>query len=518
MARDGIYVNDFSGGLNNVADASIIADNELAEVTNLVLSKGGKLISRPPFQPISDYPAGGGVTRMLGYYRNEDGIVFLVVANDTKTYIYSIVAATWTEIWAYPAADMTTYLNRLYLVRTSGAGGYWSKVSGVYSFTTLAAMPKGNQIHATKGRIYISSRELTNTSTIRYSNITSISGGTSIDEFPANNFIDVNEGDGQLLVKILEGNNELFLFRSNSTWRLAFGASAEPTDGTLSPLSQTVGVDGPNCAVEAGNIIAVLHAGTLYQFAGYNFYPLNDYNKVQFFADTAEWDIPAAVSKVGQYLIVWYHGSTYCFDTEAGAWTEWKSDTNVAHLLEAPRGTLLTAIDAVRAYGTPASITPDAALIRFSQEYNYTDMEVIRCSVKTKVYDIDQPSKFKRMFGWEALGVFVNYLQAAVVPIQSTAEQQITWSQLGLKTWSQAETEGIVWATGDATIPVVVTGIPSQYPIPQIIKISGKQVFKRAFFHFNFENDGNKTTSPSRFDGFVMYLTNGRRAAIERTA
>lgn len=518
MAREGIYVNDFSGGLNNVADASIIADNELAEAMNVVLSKGGKLVSRPPFQAIEDFPAGGGVTRILGYFRNEDGVVFIVIANDSKTYLYNIVAATWTEIWDNAAADITTYLNRLYLVRTSGAGGYWSKVAGVYTFTTLAEMPKGNQIHATKGRIYISSRELTNTSTIRYSNITSISGGTSIDEFPVANFIDVNEGDGQLLVKILEGNNELFLFRSNSTWRLAFGASAEPTDGTLSPLSQTVGVDGPNCAVEAGNIIAVLHGGTLYQFAGYNFYPLNDNNKVQFVADTAEWDIPAAVSKVGQYLIVWYHGSTYCFDSESNAWTEWSSDTNVAHLVEAPRGTLLSAIESTRAYGTAASVTAANGLIRFSQEHNFADSEVIRCSVKTKVYDIDQPSKFKRMFGWEALGVFVNYLQAAVVPIQSTAEQRTTWAELSATTWATALSTPILWAPLDATVPVIVTGLPSQYPIPQIIKISGKQVFKRAYFHFNFENDGTKTTSPSRFDGFVMYLTNGRRAAIERTA
>ena len=49
MSREGILLDNFSGGLNNVTDASLIDDNELSEAINVVLTRNGKLMSRPPF-------------------------------------------------------------------------------------------------------------------------------------------------------------------------------------------------------------------------------------------------------------------------------------------------------------------------------------------------------------------------------------------------------------------------------------------------------------------------------------
>lgn len=522
MARDGLVIDNFEGGLNNVADPSLIAENELAEIKNLVLSRTGKLISRPPFRPEANYPGGSTTLKMLGYFRNEDAVVFLVAATATKTYLYNINAKTWTEIWAYAAEDMTTYFNRLYLVNTANGGGYWSKVAGTYQFTTLAQLPKGNQIHYTKGRIYVSSRILGNTSTLRYSNVTTLGDGsvpgTSIDEFPSSNYIDINEGDGQVLLKIVEGNQELFLFRSNSTYRLAFGASAEPTNGTLTAMSHTIGVDNSNSVVEADNFIAVLHSGTLYQFAGYNFYPINEYNKVQFNRKTGSWAINTALSKVGQYLLVWFYGSMYCFDTETRLWTEWESPTTAAHLVEAPRGTLLDPEAATTAYGVPGASGAASGLLKFAIEYTLGATEDIVCSIKTRTYDINEPTKFKRLFGWELLMVAVNYVEAAIQPIDVPIANQMTWADLQTYTWLQAETNGYVWSPADGYNPTIISGLPAGNPVPQVLKVTGKQVFKRAYFTVKFRNDGTSNTAPSRLDGIVLYLTNGRRAAIGRTA
>lgn len=520
MAREGLVIDDFSGGLNNVVDPSLIEETEVAELKNLVISRTGKLISRPPIYKIADYPATFTDAKALGYYRNEDAVVYLVVASETATYIYDLVNDTWTEVWDEPASDMATYADRLYLIHPTAGGGYWSKESSSYAWLDIAAMPAGNQIHFTKGRVYISSRANGNTSSIRYSDITSAPAGTSINSFPALNVIDVNEGDGENIVRIIEGNNELFLFRTNSTYRLAFSASADPSLGTLSAMSQSIGADDERSVVEGENYLAVLHAGTLYQFAGYNFYPFNPANKVQFKTKSNFTGMKQAVTKIGQYLLVWHHGYMYSFDTETSLWSEWESDTKASHFLEAPRGTFLDSAALPTAYGVSFGDYTNKGVLKLAIEYPETGTETIRCSMVSRTYDIGQPSLFKRLFGWELLVVAVNWIEGGLTPIDAfqDLEEQILWSELETYTWAAAATAEIAWLPLGAIEPVIVPRLPGINPKPQVVKISGKQTFKRGYFTVRFQNEGTKATAPSRLDGIVLYLTNGRRMASQRVA
>lgn len=521
MAREGLVIDDFSGGLNNVVDPSLIAENEVADLKNLVISSTGKLISRPPIYKVSDYPVAVTSAKALGYYRNEDAVVFLVVATNVGTYIYDLVADSWTLVWAYEALDMATYAERLYLIDDTQGGGYWSKVSGTYQWTDVAAMPEGNQIHFTKGRLYVSSRANGNTSTLRYSAVDSIGLGTTINDWPSENYIDINEGDGDELIKIIEGNSELFLFRSNSTYRLAYSASADPSLGTLTAMSQNIGADCSRSVVEFENTLAVLHAGTLYQFAGYNFYPYNPSNKVEFKVKTGFTGQKQGVSKLGQYLIVWHHGFMYCYDTDTGLWSEWESDTGGAHFIEAPRGTFLDSAAVPTAYGVPYGNYSTAGLLKVALEYPETGSETIRCEVVTRTYDIGQPSLYKRLFGWELLVVAVNWVEGGLTPIDAFVDLAdiLTWEELQAYTWQEAYDAGLTWLPEGAVEPaVIVTGFRNSNPRPRVVKISGKQTFKRGYFTIRFQNDGTADTAPSRLDGIVLYLTNGRRMAIGRTA
>lgn len=520
MAREGLVIDDFSGGLNNVVDPSLIEENEVAELKNLVISRTGKLISRPPIYKVADYPVDFTTGKALGYFRDEDAVVYMVITSEAKTYIYNLVADTWTEVWDEPSEDIATYANRLYLINSTSGGGYWSKESGSYAWLDVAAMPAGNQIHFTKGRIYISSRANGNTSSIRYSDITSAPAGTSINDFPVLNVIDVNEGDGENIVKIIEGNNELFIFRTNSTYRLAFSASADPSLGTLSAMSQSIGADCARSVVEGENYLAVLHAGTLYQFAGYNFYPFNPANKIAFKTKANFSGTKQGVSRIGQYLLVWHHGYMYSFDTETSLWSEWESDTEAAHFIEAPRGTFLDSAAVPTAYGVPSSNYPTKGLLKLALEYPETGTETIRCSMVTRTYDIGQPSLFKRLFGWELLVVAVNWIEGGLTPIDAfrDLEEQLLWSELETYTWAGAEAAEIAWLPLGAIEPVIVPRLPGVNPKPQVVKISGKQTFKRGYFTVRFQNDGTATTAPSRLDGIVLYLTNGRRMASQRVA
>ena len=520
MARDGVLLDNFSGGLNNVTDPSIIAENELAEATNVILTRNGKLASRYPFLVEKAKPSGATKLTPLGYFRNIDGLTQMVVATHAKTYLYNFSTDTWTEIATFAAADITTYYNRLYLVNPVGYGGYYHKnpSTSVYEFITLndasTGMPAGNQIHYTQGRIYVSSRVLNNTSTLRYSNVPTL--GASIDQFPSGNYIDVNEGDGELLLKIVEGNSELFLFRSHSTWRLAFGASAEPTDGSLTQLSSSVGVDNEFGVVAGENYHAVMYGGTLYRLAGYNYYPFNDANKVEFKAVSSGYTINTAVSKVGQYLMAWYYGSIYCFDTEANAWTQWKSSLDAAYFLEAPRGTLAAANEPLVGFGVGGN-SSEQSLLKFALKYDGDNTnETINCRIKTKTYDAGLPTKFKRMFGWDLLVVAVNYVTASIVAIEQETES-ISWTTLQTYTWATAEAANIPW-TPVGVAPTNVQGLPAENPVPSIVKVAGKTTFKRAYFTVEFANKGSAVTAPSRLDGIVLYMTSGRKSSVERVS
>lgn len=526
MARDGVIIDNFQGGINNVADPSLIATNEVAKATNVVLSSTGKFVSRPPFDVVSAFPVVGETPSLLGYWRNEDGATFAVIAFASTTYICNLSTYTWTLVWSYAAVDMTTWSNRLYLINPTIGGGHWSKIAGNYVWTTVAQMPAGNQIHFSKGRFYVSSRANNETSMIRYSEVSSAPLGASVDNFPAANYINVNEGDGELLVKIVEGNNELFLFRSNSTWRLGFGASAEPTDGILSQLSSTIGVDNVNSVVDAGNFLAVLHAGVLYQFAGYGFYPLNDYTKLRFetpsTVDTGYTfvsNITTAVSALGKYLLVYYYGSLYCYDIDFRIWTEFITYTRAAHIVEAPRGTFLSSGTVVTGFGIHDSLTgipgQTNGLIKFALEYPESGaaIEDIKCVIRTRAYDIGEPAKFKRLFGWEVVAMVVNSLKGSITPIdqlQSSFTTWNTWVAAGT-TWNNLSTNQTPWVSLQPTISSTVSGLQSTFPVPQVIKIGGKRTFKRAYFTIEFSNDGRSTTSPSRLDGLILYMAAGRK-------
>jgi hypothetical protein len=186
--------------------------------------------------------------------------------------------------------------------------------------------------------------------------------------------------------------------------------------------------------------------------------------------------------------------------------------------MEAPRGTFLNSAAVPTAYGVPHKNFSAHGLLKLAIEYPEVSSEEIRCEVITRTYDIGQPSRFKKLFGWEILAVAVNWIEGGLTPIDAFRDLsiQLTWQQLGEYTWAEAEDAGVRWNLFGTYSRV--NDLPEENPTPLVIKISGKQVFKRGFFTIRFENNGSSATAPSRLDGIVLYLTNGRRMASERTA
>jgi hypothetical protein len=265
------------------------------------------------------------------------------------------------------------------------------------------------------------------------------------------------------------------------------------------------------------NTYAVLYAGTLYNFAGYNYYPINNTQKVEFKGE-GTWNVKTALSKVGPYLLVWTSGTMFCYNTETKTWTTWTSELSPYYFLEAPYGTILAEGSPITAFGVPSVKTGGTEvidLLRMKLEYA-ADQEYITCTMRTASYDMGLPTKFKRLFGWEFAGTIVGYLKATLSPVEFKDTGVSTWSQLSGDDWVDMLTT--TWNPEGAPESVFINGLQTFNPVPIVVKISGKQVFKRATFEITFQNDGTQYTSPSTVDGLVLYLQAGRRMAIGHVA
>jgi hypothetical protein len=67
------------------------------------------------------------------------------------------------------------------------------------------------------------------------------------------NFFDLGSGDGQDAIDILVYNDNVFMFKQDSTYVLSFDTA--PKEGTLRRISDEIGVSGVNCTVIYNNVL-----------------------------------------------------------------------------------------------------------------------------------------------------------------------------------------------------------------------------------------------------------------------
>jgi hypothetical protein len=145
-----------------------------------------------------------------------------------------------------------------------------------------------------------------------------------------------------------------------------------------------------------------------------------------------------------------------------------------------------------------------------------TNTEQVVCTIRTASYDMGLPTKFKRLFGWEFAGTIIGYLKATLTPVEYRDNPVQSWAQVASDTWT--DLLATTWSPAGSPDSRFINGLQSFNPVPIVVKISGKQTFKRATFEVSFENDGTAYTSPSTIDGLVLYIQSGRRMAIGQVA
>lgn len=315
----------FIGGLNTGSDQTAIADAELVTCTNLELDIDGSLVSRPPLKELDGHSL---FTERIVVLCEAvfTGNHYLIGSNSNG--VFHFFNGVWTLITnTFRSACAVQYADQVYLVPHPSAanpGGKWSPGGG---FVAVAAIPKGQALAVHKERLFIVPGKA---ASINVSRVT-FTDPSNFDVWPAANFIDVGQGDGTALLDVTVYQDNLLLFKDQSSFILAF--DIRPTDAVMKRISSTIGVDGQFCVLNYENQVYTLHNGWVYEIINYDFQRLN--TKVPFVLDSTA---PSAfslenvsLSLVGDRLVVRYYARTYVYGLRTRTWCEWLSSRGRVH-------------------------------------------------------------------------------------------------------------------------------------------------------------------------------------------
>lgn len=318
-----LRLGPFIGGLNTASDVTAIADAELSKLSNFELDIDGSLISRPPIQELAGHVSWTERIVCIGE-AVFGGVHYLIGSNANGVFHYQTGA--WTLITTTIKASVAVqYADKLYLVAVPGSvnpGGKWDPVGG---FVAVATIPNGSAAVVHKERLFIVPGVAGSINASRIS----FSDPSNFEVWPATNFIDVGQGDGTTLNDVTVFQDNLLLFKDESTFVLAY--DVRPSDAVLREISATIGVRAQHCLINYENQIYIIHNGWVYEIINYDFNRLN--TKVPFIRDeTAPTPFAAesvSLSIIEDRLLCRYYAKTYVYGLRTRTWSEWTSVADV---------------------------------------------------------------------------------------------------------------------------------------------------------------------------------------------
>lgn len=505
--RKPLTIGPFAGGLNTYDDPTAVRDSELVEAMNWDPGLEGSLRSRPPFTNLGkDLTLGAsGSPHFLGFYYNS-GTSYLI-ASDGLSSTWQYDGFSWTLITnTFAASAMTQFDNKAWLMSPVGEadpGGYWSPSGG---FVADANMPHGDTIIGFKSRLWCSpGKGNANGTRVYYSKVL---GQPNFWQTPS--FVDVGQGDGQEIVLLTTYYNTLIAFRTQSIY--AFGFTVDPAQGQVSLLVPNVGLASKDCLISYENYLYFMYDEKAYQFVNNNASQIN--LKVPFTATSkGNISIPYAVSVFNNRAIFHYYDTMYVYSLRTKTWTRWKSPTYGAiGQIMSPAGVLVD-----EAFVNPSAVVP-AGGTRVSPLLHIEDRvtnasENFQCEIRTKNFNYQNSSNFKRLFWWGLDATFRSRIQAWAVPV--VQRSTVTWGALysGNVTWGQLLNG--TWGSPIATAAEVTTeyDLSSYGPIRKFVKFFKSLRFRQIYFRVVFDTDGSLGTSPVNLFTITAYVATKETAS-----
>lgn len=506
-----ILISGFLGGLNNVSDITTLEDSECAVLENFEVDRGGGLVSRPPIIKVAEEPVANERPELLGYYTNNVSITYAVVSCASGTYLWNEALASYTLITTIVGSGCAQFGGLLYVCSADEPGGYWDGATFTVLNDATLGMPRGEQIVLYKSRFWMVSRETaSNRTRIFFSRITAAgSSPTSINEWDVvtgDDFFDVSAGDGQWITRLIAGSNELYIFRSRSTYYFKYDVT--PLQGRLDLLDAHIGADNRYCVDRYEFSYLVLSNGRLYRFVSYNYYPLNDPRKMEFrqSGPTAGLEVVSAVTIFGRRALVWFGGVIYALDLNQGTWSTWSTTTQFAYGMRVPREEGDLTPDVM--YGVTASNTASLfGLYKVVDSATSTQgTEEMTCIVQTKAFDFETPEAWKRMWYWAADVLTARDIRGVALPLQLSSIEA-SWDDLEALTWD--ELEGGTWDQMLEESSDVISDrvYPTFTPYRVNVTFRKDMRFRRCSYRVELSTDGTSGTGPVRVISLTVHAT-----------
>jgi hypothetical protein len=526
-----IELKDFSGGLNNYWDPSAISDNEVQHLLNMEFTTRGGLISRPPiydnlFPPNPGSSVPPTITghrerqNILGYYEgpnNDD--TYMIVATKYKTWAIKVslqerlLVGPWEEIWDQPASDFVQYDNKVVMCKTASSGGSrWDPIAGTK--TAIASMPALAGLELFRERMFGFGSAGTAKTAVYWSDIITLDEPAGIYTWNADSFVYVGRGDGQSITAMSADYNGLIIWKEKSTYNFTY--SDLPEEGIVALVQNNIGAANNECVAGYENGWVVLSDKTLYKFQNNVYAPINA-QKIRFNFDYVTilgiTDVIArreAVSIFGDRALIWASQNLYVLNLQTGTWAQWESTTNLGYVRQYPKigkhniafgvsGVEPLKILAIEDFPMSELNSTQVTMSGFLPVLTNVDgiPDVFQCELKTKIYDFDTPTEWKRLYWWSADVAAAGEVIGRVVPI-GIPDTTSTWDKLDQYTWDQLEEN--TWDNLFAQDLSISTtqDITGDGPQRVALKMDKSARFRRAYFELYLTCNGTEETAPAQ--------------------
>lgn len=513
MPSEVLRLGPFSGGLNISSDPVLVQDNELIDCLNFELDIDGSLVSRPA---IAVAFQGASNERLLIFGSVVfSGTLYLFATRAGSTFVSSNAGSSWTALnpggLARECKTMEVYNNTVWMPATPGSanGGISWTVGG--GAVAVAAMPRAEKCVVHKNRLYLCPGKTATSNASRLS----FSQSADFTTWPAPNFVDVQPGDGDTLNNVIVYQDNLLLFKGESTHVLAY--DLDPVDAILREINPVVGSTDSLGVVQYENTVYAMHRNKIYEIINFNFSLLN--LKVPLVFDnslptgtTARYE-DQHLSILGERLVVRYYNRTYSFQLRTRTWGEWSKTDDTSTIEWHIFGPLIRARDlsgsGLDSYYSGYSFDVSSGgykvikIIdgRSSGAEEGTGSHKFFCIATTKDYDMADPVRYKKLFWWGADVITGEDVTGSITPI--TLVSSTTWDALNGETWADLNT----WAnptSGPNTFAETVTGDDISNT-NKLIKFGKTLRFRKANFSLQLETDGS-TLQPTKIFQYVAVV------------
>jgi hypothetical protein len=516
MPIETLRLGPFSGGLNIGSDPVLIGDNELITCTNFELDVDGSLVSRPA---IAVTFQGAQNERLLIFGSVVfSSVLYLFATRNGGTYVSSNAGSSWTQLnpggLSRECKTMEVYANTVWLPATpnSANGGMsWTVAGGAVA---VAGIPRAEKCVVHKNRLYVVPGE-TGVVTPSTSSRLTFSQSADFTTWPGANFIDVQPGDGDTLNNVIVYQDNLLLFKGESSHVLAY--DLDPVDAILREINSVVGTTGSFGVAQYENSVYCMHRTKVYEINNYNFSLIN--LKIPFVFDNA---LPTStttryeaqhISLLGERLIIRYYNRTYSYQLRTKTWSEWEKNDDSSVIEWHIFGPLVRARDltgsGIDSYYTGYSFDVSSGGYkvikivdgRTSGAVEGTGSHKFYCIATTKDYDMADPVRYKRLMWWGADVVTGQEITGSITPI--TLVSSVTWDALTTETWADLGTWGSP-ITGSVAYMEVIAG-DDIANTNKLIKFGKSMRFRKANFSVMMETHGG-TAQPTKIFQFTALV------------